>query len=392
MGTPSNRRCTRRPPEQDPRPRVNAMPLGRFLALSRKAMCNMVHSRRLITIGTILGCTLSTPPAVSAQAVRASVRVERLLDRPIITPQLDRSLGRNIQGPSLIRVPEWVPGRLGKYYLYFADHKGRYIRLAYADDLLGPWRIHVPGSLPLAGSYLLTEPPAGPADALAKLRATPKPANWSHDPFTEATTPHIASPDVHVDEPNRRIVMYYHGLNGLGQQVTRAATSDDGIRFVARPEILGGTYFRTFLHGGFTYAMAMPGQFYRSKDALSSFEEGPLLFHSNMRHAALLKRGDTLFVFWTQVGDAPETILLSTIALSDDWTKWSETRPIEVLRPERSWEGADAPLSPSLRSTAYGRVNELRDPAVFEENGRTFLLYAVAGESGIAIAEVRFDK
>jgi hypothetical protein len=29
---------------------------------------------------------------------------------------------------------------------------------------------------------------------------------------------------------------------------------------------------------------------------------------------------------------------------------------------------------------------------VFEENGRTFLLYAVAGESGIAIAEVKFEK
>ena len=23
---------------------------------------------------------------------------------------------------------------------------------------------------------------------------------------------HVASPDVHIDEPNRRIVMYYHGL------------------------------------------------------------------------------------------------------------------------------------------------------------------------------------
>jgi hypothetical protein len=36
----------------------------------------------------------------------------------------------------------------------------------------------------------------------------------------------------------------------------------------------------------------------------------------------------------------------------------------------------------------YGQVNQLRDPAIFEENGRVYLLYAVAGESGIAIAEV----
>jgi hypothetical protein len=329
---------------------------------------------------------------VVAQPSAASVRVERLLDRPIITPELHQSLGPNIQGPSLIRVPDWVTKRLGAYYLYFADHKGRYIRLAYADNLVGPWRIHVPGSLQLEGSHLLTEPPTSPAEQLAKLRAAPQPPNVSHDAFTEATTPHIASPDVQVDHENRRIVMYYHGLNGLSQQVTRAATSSDGINFVARPEILGRTYFRTFQHDGLTYAMAMPGQFYRSKNSVSGFEQGPLLFNPNMRHAALLKRGNSLLVFWTQVGDVPERILLSTIELSGDWKAWSAAPAVEVLRPEREWEGATAPALPSKRSTAYGRVNQLRDPAVFEEGGRTFLLYAVAGESGIALAEVKFGQ
>jgi hypothetical protein len=351
-----------------------------------------VRRRHLIALAISLACLLSALPARPSQRVRSPVRVERLMDRPIITPDLHPSLGPNIQGPSLIRVPDWVPGRLGRYYLYFADHKGRYIRLAYADTLTGPWRVHVAGSLQLEGSYLLTAPPAGPADELARLRAAPKPANLSHDAFTEATTPHIASPDVHVDEANRRIVMYYHGLNALSQQVTRAATSADGVRFTARPEILGRTYFRAFSRGGYTYAMAMPGQFYRSKDALTRFEEGPRLFVPDMRHSALLVRGDTLFVFWTRVGDAPESILLSTIDLAPDWTSWKESPPVEVLRPERVWEGANAPAVPSVRSTAYGHVNQLRDPAIFEENGRTYLLYAVAGESGIAIAEVTFDK
>jgi len=131
-------------------------------------------------------------------------------------------------------------------------------------------------------SFLLTDPPNGPADELARLRAAPKPANFSHDLFTEATTPHIASPDVHVDALNRRIVMYYHGLNRLAGQVTRVATSPDGIHFVARPEILGATYFRTFVHDGYTYAMAMPWQFYRSKDALSGFQMGPRLFNPDI--------------------------------------------------------------------------------------------------------------
>jgi hypothetical protein len=329
--------------------------------------------------------------AALAQAQPDGVRAVRLLDRPIITPELDASIGPNIQGPSLIRVPDWVRGRLGRYYLYFADHKGRYIRLAYADNLLGPWRIHVPGSLQLADSYLLTDVPDMPPEERARLLAAPRPPQLPHDLFVEATTPHVASPDVHVDEANRRIVMYYHGLNGLSEQVTRVATSPDGVRFVARPEILGRTYFRAFAHAGFTYAMAMPGQFYRSSDPLSGFEEGPRLFNPNMRHSALLKRGNTLYVFWTQVGEAPERIYLSTIDLAGDWKGWRETTPVEVLRPEHAWEGADAPREPSLRSTAYGHLNQLRDPAIYEEDGRTFLLYAVAGESGIAIAELFFS-
>jgi hypothetical protein len=99
-----------------------------------------------------------------------------------------------------------------------------------------------------------------------------------------------------------------------------------------------------------------------------------------------------LWVFWTQVGDAPERILLSQIDLSGDWRSWKDDAPVEILRPERGWEGADAPLVPSIRSTAYGHPNQLRDPAIYEENGQIYLLYAVAGESGIAIAEVSFDE
>ncbi len=323
------------------------------------------------------------------------MRATRLLDDPIIAPDLHPSIGKNIQGPSLIRVPDWVESRLGTYYLYFADHKGSYIRLAYADDLRGPWKVYQPGSLQLAESHFLTEPPDAPAEAVEELRirreSSRGPDALSHDLLTELTTPHIASPDVHVDSQNQTIVMYFHGLQGLGDQVTRVARSTDGIHFAARPEILGRSYFRTFTHADYTYAMVMPGQFYRSKDGLSPFEEGPLLFNRDMRHSALLERNGILHVFWTRVGDIPERILLSTINLSVGWQAWKETEAIEVLRPERQWEGADAPLEPSVRSTAYGHVNQLRDPAVFVEDDHVYLLYSVAGESGIAIAEVELE-
>ncbi len=338
-----------------------------------------------------VGCTTdsSSPPAEAdlTEVGAATVRVERLLDAPIIGPELDPSIGENIQGPSLIRVPDWVAEPLGSYYLYFADHKGRYIRLAYADDLLGPWSIHVPGSLQLEDSHFLVEPPEVTPEMAAEWQAR-RGLTISHDVAKEITAIHIASPDVHVDDENRQIVMFFHGLEDVGHQVSRVAVSADGIHFKAQPQVLGRTYMRAFRHGGMTYVLAMPGQIYRSADGFTNFEEGPLLFEPDMRHSAVLLRGDTLWVFWTRVGEAPERILLSSIDVSGDWMGWTESEPVEVLRPERDWEGADAPLEPSVRSTAYGHLNQLRDPAIFEENGRVFLLYAVAGESGIAIAEV----
>jgi len=323
------------------------------------------------------------------------VRVTRLHDAPIITPGLHPSIGENIQGPSLIRVPEWVEHPLGVYYLYFADHKGSYIRLAYADDLTGPWTVHVPGSLQLADSHFPTEQLIATEEDVERIRArwaeTKGAVRMAHDMMTEITTPHIASPDVHIDDKNKEIIMYYHGLIDLGVQVSRVATSKNGIDFQAHPEPFAKSYLRIFKHEGYFYGMAMPGQFYRSVDGISGFKDGPVLFNKNMRHAGLLKRGNTLFVFWTQVGDVPEHIMVSTIDLSGDWQNWEATEGVEVLRPEHLWEGADAPMEPSIRSVAYGQVNQLRDPAIYLEGDRVYLLYAVGGESGIAIAEVAVD-
>ena len=66
-----------------------------------------------------------------------------------------------------------------------------------------------------------------------------------------------------------------------------------------------------------------------------------------------------------------------------------------MLRPEHTWEGAEAPNEPSRRSVAHGVVNQLRDPALFVDSDRTgtggdrtLMLYAVAGERGIALARV----
>ena len=324
------------------------------------------------------------------QVMADEVTATRLGDGPIIHSGLHASIGENIQGPSLIRVPDWVDNPLGKYYLYFADHKGSYIRLAYADELAGPWQIHVPGALQLEDSHFLTEPPKITEAQRAQVVEQFAKAGIKvpHDPALEVTAPHIASPDVHIDEEQQHIVMYYHGLEDVGHQVTRVATSKDGLNFTAQPQILGKTYWRGFQHQGYHYGLAMPGQFYRAKDPFGPFEKGPLLFNPNMRHCAVLIRDNQLLVFWTQVGDVPEHIKLSVIDLSQDWMDWQTAELGEVLRPERDYEGANAPLEPSVRSTAYGEVNQLRDPAIFVEGDNIYLLYAVAGESGIGLAKL----
>lgn len=319
-------------------------------------------------------------------------RVRRLPGNPIIRPHMDARLGSNVQGPSLIRVPDWVENPLGRYYLYFADHKGDYIRLATADALEGPWRIHTPGALQLADSLYPTAPIACPPHAPPDARRPGVAPSGTPDiPSLEedATTPHIASPDVHVDHANRRIVMYFHGLAAWRTQQTRVALSADGLAFTPRPELLGPSYFRVFAHRGAHYALVMPGILYRSADGLSGFEPGPDVFNEPLqRHSALLKRGDTLWVFWTRVTDAPERILVSRLDLSGDWRTWRAGEAIELLRPEQPWEGADLPVEPSFRGAINRPVNQLRDPAILEEDGRVYLLYAVQGEGGIAIAEL----
>ncbi len=99
----------------------------------------------------------------------------RLLDHPIIRPHMDRRMGGNINSPALIRMPDWAGARPGRYHLYFSDHKGRYIRLAYANALTGPWRMHGPGVLDVADSpFEATDPPEpAPEDRPAWSRKMP---------------------------------------------------------------------------------------------------------------------------------------------------------------------------------------------------------------------------
>lgn len=320
-------------------------------------------------------------------AHKVTVKVTRQAHNPIIKPGMHDRIGTNINGPSLIRVPQWVDDPLGRYYLYFSHHKGDHIRLAYADSLQGEWTVYGPGALSLEDSLFPVEKPS--------LKSFTKGQQKQFKAYRAAgfdfLYAHIASPEIMIEPQNKEIRLYYHGMLETGVQATRVAVSHDGLNFKAQSQVITRPYLRMFRWDGQFYGMAMPGVFYRSSDGLTDFEEGPQLFNRNMRHFALLVRDDTLYVFWTQVGDAPERLLLSRIDLTGDWSNWKESEAEQVLRPEETWEGVDKPIQPSVRGAIEKPVNQLRDPALYQEDGKLWLLYSVAGEYGIAISTLEID-
>jgi hypothetical protein len=318
-----------------------------------------------------------------------TISAKRLLDQPIISPKMDQRMGHNINGPSLIRVPGWLPNPLGKYYLYFAHHKGGYIRLAFADALTGPWKVYTPGTLDVSESLFEKKNPPAPAPEDR--------AEWSNKLEEDFLYAHVASPDVHIDHDNKKIRMYYHGLLRNGDQQSRMATSSDGIAFDPAEPLLGLPYFRVFQYQQYVYALAWGGALFRATNWGGPFETGPRVipdqpaagtFHG-FRHGAVHRVGDQLYVFYSRIGDRPERILYVTIQLDADWNSWRASAPSELLGPELNWEGTDCPLAVSTVGEAENRVRELRDPCVFEDvDTALYLLYTGAGESAIGVARL----
>lgn len=322
----------------------------------------------------------------------ADVTATRFAENPLITVQTP-TLGDNVNGPSIIRVPDWVEKPLGRYYMYFAHHSGTYIRLAYADSLHGPWKVYEPGVLNVSET--------------AFFRPQPDPYPHPYGVYT-----HVASPEIYVDNARKKIVMWVHGQftdgkrwpadvreagtwlrqNGYSQ-VTQVTESGDGMHFTALPAITKDPYLRVFPYGGMYYGIVRLGRLVRSTDPLKTFEQGPDPFagtpySGKVRHVALLPKGDTLHVFLSVIGMAPEKIVHTTIPLAGDWMTWKVQGFDDVLLPSANYECPDYPTAASEVGEIYGPAKQLRDPASFEEGGKLYLFYTICGEQGIAGAEV----
>ena len=298
--------------------------------------------------------------------------IKRFLNKPIITSDmLDEGHGDNICGPSLIFAPEWLPNRLGNYYLYFAHHRGKYIRLAFSDTLNGPWQIYGPGTLSIEHSAAISD--------------------------------HVASPDVqfnmHVISAEKSIRMYFHGVYaGSNNQLSFVAKSDDGINFEINPDPISNFYMRAlpWTHEDFPLrdlwlGMTKGGVMYLSKNGWSNFIKLPVTAFDmqdpmsnapgDVRHVALkFLSNNILSVYFSRIGDAPESILRAEIDLNQPISKWVAGKSELILNPSTEWEGVNLPISNSRSGPARKTgENALRDPAIFNHNNRTYLLYSVMG-------------
>jgi len=286
-------------------------------------------------------------------------RVLRFSENPMIHPGMDERIGTNINGPSIIRVPDWVSRPLGRYYLYFASHHGTFIRMAFAENVRGPWTLYRDGVLDLKQTCCVN---------------------------------HIASPDVHVLGAQKKIIMYFHGCVPEGQR-TLYALSGNGIEFQASSKIMGPFYLKAFPYRNAWYALAKTteapggGVLLRSEDGISEFEPGQDLLPMQ-RHVAVLRTGYCLEIFYTRGQDCPERILLSTMSLERDWKEWKPTDPVDLMDPKMEYEGGFLPLGVSRFGAIDRPVRELRDPAILREEDRLYLLYCASGEGSICGAEL----
>ena len=112
----------------------------------------------------------------------------------------------------------------------------------------------------------------------------------------DATTPHIASPGVHVDDECKKVVMHFLGLTELAVQETKlVATSTHGLKCAASAWGAGGPPCEP---SNTMASPTMPRVFSRSVDGRTNFEQRPQLFVSAMRHSAVVVRNGDLLTKW----------------------------------------------------------------------------------------------
>ena len=246
--------------------------------------------------------------------------------------------------------------------------------MAFSDNLTGPWQIYKEGVLDLKETSFTHE------------RPNIEQPQWAKEQGVDGLYPHIASPDIHINEAEKSVEMFFHGLDYDGEQRSLHAESSDGLTWQVQQARINQTYLRIFRYKRKKYALGWGGQILRQNTS-GIFEMGPWAFgDQGHRHAGVLVKGDKLHVVWTRIGDAPESVLHSVIDMSTYWRDWCATEGQMILKPKFAWEGAHLAISKSTVGGLTKQQHSLRDPFLYEENEEVYMIYAGGGETSIGIA------
>ncbi len=280
---------------------------------------------------------------------------------------------KTINGPVCFKVPSWVKRPLGKYYLLFSDHEGKYLRLAYSNNIYSKWKI-----------------------SKLKILEIKKLSKIIHD--------HIASPEIYIDNKNKKICLYFHARSQKfgREQLTFVAVSKNSIDFkIKNINPIAPFYFRIFKYKNYYYGLTKGGDLFKSKNKFIKFKFIKNIFNKyedkyhnkkgSVRHLSLLQRSEYVEIFYSKIGDSPERIYRGIMNLLIDETKWVIKFKEEILKPTKIYEGAK--IFPEISKSGASKKNEnaVRDPYIFCDKKDTYLFYSVKGEKGIAFAKIIYE-
>lgn len=309
------------------------------------------------------------------------------------TGKFDKKFG-NINGPSVVRWddPDYGDG----YYMFFAHHEGRSIRVASAPSPTGPWEI--------------IKDPTQDADVNNLSFFNNGKNGLYNNGIQDHLDQHVASPDAHVLDG--RLFLYVHGKPGDGQKGQRtlllSGDSINDLRVRGNDTDFGDPYFRVFrvqnANGSMrTFGIAKSdtdayGVLYRGGSASLNSDFAPVarLIHK-MRHPAVLVRGNKVYVFFSLYKTFQEHIRY--VEIDTQWSHnpadWTVSNDRELLRPAYDWETGGKSAKVSDTGVSKNDLNELRDPAILDDftadNAPVYLYYTIKGEGGIAGARLQFN-
>ena len=141
-----------------------------------------------------------------------------LINGGAVIANTSNSNSDNTGFPSVVRLPDWLDAAdrahpSARYYMYWGNHTGDFIRMKWAASLNGTWTDYDVNAGAIKGVFDV----------------------GGNDPMRNDYD-HVSAPDVIIDDANQRFVMYFHGQREASNPAPRVherfvATSGTGLNF-----------------------------------------------------------------------------------------------------------------------------------------------------------------